>query len=264
MRHILSIVLCLTLYTAQAQEGKFFDVYAIAHQSSIDNQFDLRYGFANGLGRDFDYQPSYHYGFGAFYSQTYESLIGYKTGLVFANYFQNISSAVDLTSDASDPTQFTTTIRHRTLSIPFLVDFGINATDDDRVYFHMGFGLKPMILVAGDFQVDQQSSYTVASNYSVHDYYKPITMSYLLNAELKIRLGKSSKTFLLAGINFDKSIGSIELKDRDHGSEVPRELVFPLGVLKDYDYDVSSDRFAVNTKNESLAVRIGISYRLSE
>lgn len=262
MKHLLSIILSLLSLGAVAQEGRFLDIYAIGHQSSIDNQFDLRYGFVNGLGRDFDYKPSYHYGFGAFFSQTNETLIGYKTGIVFANYFQNIESRVELNRD-EEPTSYTAQFRNRLLSVPFLIDFGINATDDDRVFFHMGFGLKPMILVGGDFEVNQSSSYVVSTDYNIYDYYKAVTISYLLNAELKINLGRSDKTYLVAGINFDKSIGGIEHKKTDHGGDVPRELVFPLGALKDYDYDVSADRAAVNTKNESLAVRIGISYRLS-
>lgn len=263
MKQFLSLFFCLSFVTSFAQEGKYIDVYAIGHQSSIDNQFDLRYGFANGLGRTFDYRPSYHYGAAVFYSQTSETLIGFKTGLVYANYFQNIESAVDLTREAPDPTPFSTQIRHRLLSVPFLIDFGINATDDDRVFFHMGFGLKPMILIAGDFQVAQSSPYAVATNYDLYDYYRSVTLSYLLNAEVKVKLGKSDRTYLLAGINFDKTIGGIEHKERDHGGDVPRELVFPLGVLKDYDYDVSNDRPTINTKNESLAVRVGLSFKLS-
>ena len=262
-RHIVLLSLVFALFKVNAQEGKFLDIYGFGHQSSINNQYDLRYGVGQGLGRNFDYLSTFSYGMGAYYSQTSETLIGFKAGLLYSNYYQDIKSSVTLMREDTRAYTYTSEIRHYMLNIPLMIDFGINATDDERVFFHMGFGIQPMVLLGGNFNVEHDSDYEVSYDYDLYDYYRLLSLAYLLNAELKIKLGKGNKTYLLAGVNFDKSIGGIEHRGRDHGGSIPRELVFPLGALKDFDYDVPNDRAAYSTKNESIAIRVGISRRLS-
>ena len=83
-----------------------------------------------------------------------------------------------------------------------------------------------------------------------------------LNIELKIGVGRGDKSHILFGMFFDKSINNIEKSDQDFSQETPVELKYPLGTLKDYNYDVLSDRVSGKMKLESLALRLGYSYKL--
>jgi hypothetical protein len=81
---------------------------------------------------------------------------------------------------------------------------------------------------------------------------------------LKFGLGKKERSYLLVGVQYDKTIGGIEKKGIDFTQETPKELIFPLGILKGYRYDLPNDRASSKTKNESFALRLGWSIRLSK
>jgi len=126
----------------------------------------------------------------------------------------------------------------------------------------MGFGFQFNYLFGAKYNIVPAGNYVPITDFEFKDYFHRVGLSYLLNIELKIGVGRGDKSHILFGIFFDKSINNIEKSGQDFSQETPVELKYPLGTLKDFDYDVLSDRVSGKMKLESLALRLGYSYKL--
>lgn len=266
MKPFLPILVLLSIPSGLlAQKGKFIDVYGFGQQTNIANYFDIGYGPRSGLGRTFTTDPSYSYGGAVYFNYLVGEYTGWKTGLIYSRYLQNMSSGIQSApSPERDSITFNTELVLNQISVPAIVDFSISSSEDTRVYFNLGLGLQLNYLMSGSFNLETTPEYPVNSTFDLSDYYDRINLSYLVNIELRIRIGSSDKTYFLMGINYDKSIGGIEKEGKDFDAQTPKELTYPLGTLKDYDYDVSASRKTYNTKLDAVALRVGLSFRLSD
>ena len=261
IRYLIAILILLFIKNVKAQEGKFIDFIAIGHFSNIVNDYDSYYGPYNGLGFDFEVPQTFSYGGQLLYTQMSEGYIGFKTGLSFLNYAQDFSSKVELARD--DSIAYNARLNVQQFSIPLLANFAINSgSSTDRVYFNMNFGFQLNYLTGANFNITTDRPYNSVTDFEFNEYFHRLGASYILGLELKIALGRKEKLFLIGGVHYDKTIGGIEKREKDFGQEEPRELVLPLGPLKDYDYDVPNDRMRNRMKNETLGLRLGLSYKM--
>ncbi|MGB0429161.1 MAG: hypothetical protein ACPGLV_01715 [Bacteroidia bacterium] len=245
------------------QEGTFIDVIGFGQYTNIKNDFDVNYGPGKGLGFDYSLPQTPSYGGSILFAKMTETYVGFKTGLRFSNYSQFTSSKVELGD--RDSVAFDALMNIKQISAPIMANFSISSgATTDRVYFSMGFGFQINYLFGANYNLTNDRDYPTVTTFEFSDYYYRLGASYLLALELKIELGKKKRTYLIAGINYDKTIGGIEKPDQGYGADVPRELTLPLGVLKDYNYDVPGDRVGYKTKNEALAFKLGVSIRLSK
>lgn len=260
-KHIITTFIVILNLSAKAQEGKFIDFMAIGHFSNVVNDYDSYYGPYNGLGYDFEVPQTFTYGGQLLYTQMSEGYMGFKTGLSFLNYAQDFSSRVELADD--DSISYNARLNVQQLSVPILANFAINSgSSTDRVYFNMNFGFQLNYLTGADFSITTDRPYDAVTDFEFNEYFHRLGASYILGLELKIALGRKEKLYLIGGVHYDKTIGGIEKREKDFGQEEPRELVLPLGPLKDFDYDVPNERMRNRMKNETLALRLGISYKL--
>jgi hypothetical protein len=260
-KHIITTFIVILNLSAKAQEGKFIDFMAIGHFSNVVNDYDSYYGPYNGLGYDFEVPQTFTYGGQLLYTQMSEGYMGFKTGLSFLNYAQDFSSRVELADD--DSISYNARLNVQQFSIPLLANFAINSgTSTDRVYFNMNFGFQLNYLTGADYSITTDRPYDAVTDFEFNEYFHRLGASYILGLELKIALGRKEKLYLIGGVHYDKTIGGIEKREKDFGQEEPRELVLPLGPLKDFDYDIPNERMRNRMKNETLALRFGISYKL--
>lgn len=245
------------------QKGKFIDIYGFGQQTTIANYFDIGYGSRSGLGYKFSTEPSYSYGGSAYFNYLVGDYVGWKSGLIYSRYVQKMSSGIESSTDR-DSIFYSSRLALDQLSIPALIDFSISSSEDTRVYFNLGLGLQLNYLLGGSFEIDPIQPYNVQSSFELNDHFDRVNLSYLINMGLRIRIGKSDTYYFLMGLNYDKSIGGIEKEGKDFDQDIPKELIYPLGTLKDYDYDVSASRRSYKTKVDGVALRLGLSIRLSE
>ena len=244
------------------QQGKFLDIYGFGQQTTIANYFDVGLGARAGLGSTFSTDPTYSYGGAVHFNYLVGEYVGWKSGLVYSRYAQNTSSRIE-SSTTRDSISYSSRLSLDQLSIPAILDFSISSSDDTRVYFNLGMGFQINYLLNGAFDIETNPPYDVQNSFELGEYYDRLNFSYLMSIELRIRLGKTESYYLLLGINYDKLVGGIEKKGLNFGQNDPKELIYPLGTLKDYDYDVSASRNGYNTKIDGVALRIGLSIRLS-
>lgn len=260
---VISVIFIAAAFQAMAQEGSFIDVYGYAHYATIKNNYDIYYGRYRGFGYAYEHPSTISYGTSLYYTKMFEGYTGIRTGFSFANYAQNASSKVEIAD--FDSISYDSRLNIQQLAVPVMVNFAINSGGtNDKVFFNMSFGFQLNYLTGANFSLTTNRNYIPTTSFEFKDYFHRLGASYLLGLELKMALGKKERSYLLFGVQYDKTIGGIEKKGIDFTQDTPKELIFPLGILKDYNYDLPNDRANSKTKNESLALKLGLSIRLSK
>lgn len=247
-----------------AQKGDFLSAVVYPQQVAIKNSYDLQWGGNDGLGQNFTQLPTYSVGFGLNYYHVETDYIGWRTGIHYSQQGQRYSGTVYPMND-SDSVFYNSHLRLSYIKIPLILHFNISATEDDRVYFSLGYGFQLSFLTGGNVEVDTEPiPYAFNPDYNLGVFYDFVNPSFLLTGDLHIRLGEKKRYYLLLGVKFDKTIGGIENEKFDFTQEDPEEWKYPFGTLKDEGYAVQSTRMRYMSKNETFSIRVGLNIRLGE
>lgn len=246
-----------------AQEGRFLTFNVLPSYTSIKNPYDFSWGWNYGLGEDFRFENSVSYGFSAQYTQINDGYVGWRTGVNFKRYEQSYSATVR-PEPMGDTFSYASRVALNYVSVPIMVHFAISSSEDTRVFFSMDFGFQLGYLVNGSLDFESANDYNFNNSFAFETFYKRLVPSYVISSEVQIRVGKTDKNYINFGVDFDKNIGNVEVKDQpdDWPDDNPREWLYPFGALKNSNYTMQATRQLYNTKLEFVALKVGYTRKI--
>lgn len=248
---------------AQGQKGGYIAVFGFPQITNMKSSFDLNFGIVNNrLGRDFELVPTYSYGFGARYYRVLSDYIGLAAGLTYSRQGQEYRSRIrNYSNDSLDVTYRSSVVMHY-LKLPVMGHFTIKQ-ENTPTYFTLQFGIQLNMLMGGSYDITSPNeAYLPYESADLRAAYKRFEPNFVLGANLHIALNEEDNLFLLVGINFDKTIGGMEVEDYSPEDGTPNEAKFPVGIPKTNNYSVSSERFRWRTKNETFALQMGLVFKI--
>ena len=259
----LTILLIFFALKANAQEGKYIQIWGGGQSTQINNSQESYYG--GNQDDQVSLEETQRPFFGIDYIYNFHNYFGLQTGLVYSMQGQKYSGFVahdanDTFFKASDSNvHFTSQVMMTYIKIPFLFRFNSGKDDDNIFDISIYAGFQIAYLSAVEESTSPAPSALLAKPpVNFKKFYNTLDFEWAAGAQVNIFV--SQYWGIAIGARYDRSLMDIESKNfvYDRARTYPAEYYYPISTKKASTPAQEDQYTRFSSKNNTVGVYLGV------